>query len=433
MSTLTSAQPQRGTRDDSTSPSTGTPRGRIVSGPLALVFLAEFCALTSFYLLLSVTPMYAAAVGAGSTGAGMVTGVLLLGTVAAELAAPILMRRYGYWIMLLTGAVLLGVPALALLAGASLTVIVTVSIVRGFGFGLCTVMTGALTAALLPPERRGEGLGLFGIVATAPGIIALPAGVWLADHVGMATVVGLTAATALVPLVVFPWLSGGADRRPADAARADTQKTDGLLDGLRQAGLLRPFLIFATSTVAAGVIVSFLPLAAGVSGNVAAAGLLAQALTATIGRWWAGRRGDRSGHARLLVPALAIASAGMVTMIWLASPAAVIAGMCLFGMGFGICQNATFALMIDRMPPSGVGTASALWNLAYDAGYGAGPALFGLVVNHTGYPAAFALTAVLMLAAVPVAKRERAAARGTAARRPRFIGPALGMSRGAGE
>src|SRR6267154_1704506 len=215
MSTLTSAQPQRSTRDDSTPPSIGTPRGRIVSGPLALVFLTEFCALTSFYLLLSVTPMYAAAVGAGSTGAGLVTGVLLLGTVAAELAAPILMRRYGYWAMLLTGTVLLGVPALALLAGGSLTVIVTVSIVRGFGFGLCTVMTGDLTAALLPPERRGEGLGLFGIVATAPAIIALPAGVWLADHVGMATVVGLTAATALVPLMVFPWLSGGADRRPA--------------------------------------------------------------------------------------------------------------------------------------------------------------------------------------------------------------------------
>ena len=28
----------------------------------------------------------------------------------------------------------------------------TVSVVRGFGFGLCTVMTGALTAALLPPD-----------------------------------------------------------------------------------------------------------------------------------------------------------------------------------------------------------------------------------------------------------------------------------------
>jgi predicted MFS family arabinose efflux permease len=289
-------------------------------------------------------------------------------------------------------------------------------VVRGFGFGLCTVMTGALTAALLPPERRGEGLGLFGIVATAPGIVALPAGVWLADHLGMATVVGLTAASALIPLAVFPWLSGGADR-PA-AARPSTGRPDGLLSGLRRAGQLRPFLIFAASTVAGGVVVSFLPLAAGMSGNVAAAGLLAQALTATVSRWWAGRRGDRSGHGRLLVPALAIASLGMVTMIWLASPAAVIAGMCLFGTGFGICQNATFALMLDRMPPSGAGPASALWNLAYDAGYGAGPAAFGLVVNHTGYPAAFALTAVLMLAAVPLARRERATPASTPPPRP---------------
>jgi len=382
----------------------------MLSGPLALVFLAEFCALSSFYLLLSVTPMYAAGAGAGSAGAGLVTSVLLLGTVAAELAAPVLMRRYGYWAMLVAGALLLGVPALALLPGGSLVVIVAVSAVRGLGFGLCTVMTGALTAVLIPPDRRGEGLGLFGVVATAPGILALPGGVWLVGHTGMATVIVMAAATALVPLTVFRWLAVRPGDRLPEAASTSSGRPDGLLAGLRQPGQLRPFLIFAASTVAAGVVVSFLPLTTGVSGNVAAAGLLVQALTATISRWWAGRRGDRTGHARLLVPGLAIASLGMITMLWLASPAAVIAGMCLFGIGFGIGQNATFALMIERMPASGAGTASALWNLAYDAGYGAGPALFGLLVSHTGYPAAFALTAALMLAALPAARRERSAA-----------------------
>src|SRR5689334_25090135 len=240
MSTLTAAQPQHSSRHDSAARSTGTARARIVSGPLALVFLSEFCALTSFYLMLSVSPMYAAAAGAGNTGAGLVTGVLLLGTVAAELVAPVLMRRFGYWAMLLTGALLLGVPALALLPGGSLAVIVTISVVRGLGFGLCTVMTGALTAALLPPERRGEGLGLFGVVATAPGIAALPGGVWLAGHAGMATVIVMATATALVPLTVFPWLVG----RPGShkAASAGTGSPDGLLAGLRQAGQLRPFL-----------------------------------------------------------------------------------------------------------------------------------------------------------------------------------------------
>jgi MFS family permease len=409
MSTLTFAKPRHSSSIHATPDRSGRPRARLLSGPLALVFLAEFCALTSFYLLLSVTPMYAAAAGAGSAEAGLVTTVLLLGTVAAELAAPILMRRYGYWPMLVVGALLLGVPALALLPGGSLAVIVAVSLVRGLGFGLCTVMTGALTAELLPPGRRGEGLGLFGIVATAPGIAALPGGVWLAGHTGMATVIVMAAATALVPLTVFPWLAGRPSSPQAEAASTDVRRPDGLLAGLRRPGQLRPFLIFAASTVAGGVVVSFLPLATGVAGNVAAAGLLAQALTATISRWWAGRRGDRTGHARLLVPALAISSLGMITMIWLASAAAVLAGMCLFGIGFGIGQNATFALMIDRMPPRQLGTASALWNLAYDAGYGAGPALFGLLVAHTGYPVGFALTAALMVAAMPAARRERSA------------------------
>jgi predicted MFS family arabinose efflux permease len=52
-----------------------------------------------------------------------------------------------------------------------------------------------------------------------------------------------------------------------------------------------------------------------------------------------------------------------------------------------------------------------LWNFAYDAGYGAGPAVFGLISVRTGYPVSFALTGVLMLAAVPAAWRERKACR----------------------
>jgi MFS family permease len=223
-------------------------------------------------------------------------------------------------------------------------------------------------------------------------------------------VAGLAAAIALVPLAAVPWLPGVAEGR-APGAFDDVRQPAGLLAGLRQGRLLRPALIFAASTVAGGVVVSFLPLAAGVSGNLAAAGLLAQALTATISPWWAGRHGDRHGHARLLAPGLALASLGMGAMFWLTSPAAVIAAMCLFGTGFGIIQNATLALMIDSVPASGAGTASALWSLAYDAGYGAGPAVFGLLVTHTGYPAGFALTGVLMLAALPAARHERSAER----------------------
>lgn len=73
-----------------------TPRARLISGRLALLLLSSFGALTSFYLLLSVTPMYTVSAGAGSTAAGLVTGSLMLATVLAELASARLMRRCGY-------------------------------------------------------------------------------------------------------------------------------------------------------------------------------------------------------------------------------------------------------------------------------------------------------------------------------------------------
>ena len=140
------------------------PRARLLSGRLALALMSSFGALTSFYLMLSVTPMYAVSAGAGSAEAGVVTGSLMLATVLAEFASPRLMSRYGYRTVFAAGALLLGGPALALLSPHHVITIVVVSITRGVGFGLNTVVIGALVATALPPERRGEGIGVAGVV-----------------------------------------------------------------------------------------------------------------------------------------------------------------------------------------------------------------------------------------------------------------------------
>ncbi|HYX60770.1 MAG TPA: MFS transporter, partial [Streptosporangiaceae bacterium] len=234
-----------------------------------------------------------------------------------------------------------------------------------------------------------------------PAIVALPAGIWLAGH-HLATVAAATAATVgLLPLVAIRWLPGGREARQTahTRRRQDTR--------MAAANALRLPLIFAAATIAAGTLDSFLPLAKGIPSNLASAALLVQAITATLSRWQAGKHGDRYGHTRLLIPALAVAALGMAAMIALGSPVMIFAGMVLFGAGFGVIENATFALLIEQLPEA---KASALWNLAYDAGYGAGPALFGLICVSTGYPAAFALTGVLILATLPAAWRERKAA-----------------------
>ncbi|MBT2213415.1 MFS transporter [Actinomadura sp. NEAU-AAG7] len=375
-------------------------RPPLVSRPLALLFVSTFCATTSFHLLFSVVPMYAASGGAGDGGngvaAGLATGALMLSTVAAELVTPGLVLRYGPRRVLAVGLVLLGPPALALPASAGLPTVLTVSLVRGLGFAVMVVVTGALVASLVPAERRAEGLGVSGIVVGVPAVCALPLGVWLAGHVGYTCVFAagaVAALAALPPLLALPGRPSGGEAR---------EEVFGMLAGLRSPVLRRMGIVFAAAAMGAGIVVTFLPTAVG---GVAAAALLVQAAAATLSRWWAGRVGDRHGSRRLLVPGLLAAGTGMAGLAATDSPALVVAAMALFGAGFGVMQNASLAVMYDQVPLSGYGTVSAVWNLAFDGGMGVGGTGFGLVAAQTGYPPAFLLTGVLMLLTLPLMVR----------------------------
>jgi predicted MFS family arabinose efflux permease len=199
---------------------------------------------------------------------------------------------------------------------------------------------------------------------------------------------------------------------PARRSDAGAGQPLGVLAALRTPALLRPGLVFAATTTAAGIVVTFLPLSVNkAAGGLVALALFAQAAAATLTRCLAGRYGDRTGHQRLLIPALATASAGMMILAVTGMPVAVLAGSLLFGAGFGVAQNATLSLMYARVPAASYPAVSAVWNIAYDAGMGLGAAGFGLLAAGTGYPAAFAITAAAMLVALAPALRDRGQAR----------------------
>ena len=211
----------------------------LVSRALALYFLAAFGAMVSFYLLLSVVPLYTTSAGTNGIGAGLTTGALMFATVAAELATPALLARFGYRLVLATGMVLLGAPALALTVTSSLPAILAVSLVRGVGLAIAVVAGSSLVATLAPRERRSEALGLLGVVVGIPAVVALPLGVWLAEHVGFPPVFVAGAVAALACLVVIPALPGRTQ---------GTAPPVGVLAGLRAPAQTRPAVVFLRKT-----------------------------------------------------------------------------------------------------------------------------------------------------------------------------------------
>jgi predicted MFS family arabinose efflux permease len=385
-------------------------RVRLITRPLLLRFVSIIGASASFYLPLSVVPVYATRAGSDAS-AGFATGSLLFATVTVELLTPRLVARTGYRRALSCGLLALGLPALALLAAPNLALIVAVSIVRGAGFAIVTVAGGALTASMIPRERRGEGLALVGVVSGVPALTCLPMGVWAASRWGFGPVFVATAAAAVLALTAVPGLPdrGTPDRvAPARSGRRAGGGSTGVLPALRSPWLTRPAALFSASTMAAGVLVTFLPLAtAGRPVAVASMALFAQPAAATVARMAVGRLGDRYGHTRLLYPAILLAVAGMAAIAATSTPALVIGGAAVFGVGFGVLQNATLALMYARSASGGYDAVSALWNAAYDAGMGAGAIGMGLVVRPFGYPATFLLTAALVSLALIPARLER--------------------------
>ena len=366
---------------------------------LALIF-STFASITGFHLLLSVVPLYADGIGGGSAGAGSATAAFMLSTVLIQTQMPRALTRFGYRPILASGLLFLGVPAFLYAYAASLPAVLAVTLARGVGFGILTVVFAALVVELAPTERRGEALGLFGIAITLPAIFGNPLALWLVDGYGYPFVFLLGG---MAPLLGFASLLGLRSTRGGGRAEGA-----GFLEGLSRGPLLRLVLLFTVCTIVGGVLVTFLPLAVpGVGLFSAASAILALGLATAVGRWWAGRFGDRNGPRGLLAPALVLAALG-VAILAQGGPV-LLAGASLFGLGFGALQSATLVMVMARVSKEEYGLGSTLWNAAFDAGTGLGAFLFGFVIEASGFSSAFYLCAMLLLAALVIVRLDRAA------------------------
>ena len=348
----------------------------------------------SYCLTLASLPAYAVTGGAAESTAGVVTAVLLTVTIAVQLMVPALTARFGIGPVLVAGLVAMGVPSPFYVLGDSLGWISALSAVRGAGFAVLTVLGATLAAQVAPPERRGESIGLYGLAIAIPNLVAVPAGVALVlnGHVGWLS--WLAASPLLgVPLVPLLMRSVAPQARPGPA----TGRTAVL-------AALAPSLVLFVVTLAGGGLVTFLPIERP-DGVLATAALLLFGVTGAVTRWRAGLLADRLGS-RLLMPlALVVAAVGLALVgvglrsggVW------VFVGAAVFGAGFGAAQNLTLLAAFARAGENGTTTASAMWNISFDAGTAIGALALGFLAAGIGLDWTYVVVAGLLAAAVPLA------------------------------
>lgn len=364
-------------------------RGSGGSSGLLILLAVTFLAFINYAALLPAVPLWAASGGAGSIAVGATTGVMMSATVATQLAMPWLFQHLSLRTMMLLGTVLLGAPTAFYALSPKIGPIALITVIRGAGFA-CVVTAGAtLIADIAGRGRLAASASYYGIAAALPNLGALAGGVWIAGTWGFLAVF-LSAAAASLLGGVLAW------KLPAEPRGTFRL---GSLHDVR--GIAVPVGLFVLTAGSFGAMTSFLPLS-GPDAETAAFALLAASVALVGARFAAGRTGDRYGPGRLLIPAVLSGAAGCLLIATsLEGPAWVLfIGASLLGAGFGACQNDSFVITVQRLGAARSGTASTLWNIAYDGGLGLGAFGFGWVIGQLGYPGAFLAVGTGMAVAI---------------------------------
>ncbi|MEO9221785.1 MAG: MFS transporter [Mycobacteriaceae bacterium] len=256
---------------------------------------------TSFDLMLASLPSWAVAGGAGVGAAGVVTTALLLITVLVQLAVPAMVTRLGAGRVLALGLLFLGGPAPLYALSQDLGWLVGLSLIRGVGFAILTVVGTLLTFSMAPPGRHGESVGLYGLAIAVPNLLAVPAGVALLQ----AGLFPWAAVLAGVPVLGIPLAL-----RMKPARVSSTGKPS--LNGRRRAvtAVLSPATVLFATTVAAGGLLTVLPIERP-SGQLATVAVLVLGATTALTRWRAGVLADRAPSIWWLPVSVALAALGV--------------------------------------------------------------------------------------------------------------------------
>ncbi|CAM3511063.1 MFS transporter [Hydrogenibacillus schlegelii] len=372
------------------------------SGAFVRVTAGNFLLFTAFQFLLPTIPLYAADLGAAETAIGLIVGTMTAFAVLIRPFAGAALDRYGRRGPLFAGLLLHGLAMGLYALPFGLAGLVVARIVHGLGWGMATTAFGTLAADLVPAERRGEGIGYFGL-SSALGMAVGPAIGNRLYAFGPAAVFGVAFAfTAFALLLMVPPLPAPAgdlpppDRTdtadhktvpPAAASRAG-RSAPRLIPALRdlvEPAAAWPAALAMLMTLTYGGIVTFLPLF-GREAGIAGAGLFfsANAVMTLLVRLVAGRLFDRSGYV-VIAGAAVFGGIGLLLIAGARTLGDLLVAALFYGVAFGVIQPALQAWAVSLAAPERRGAANAMYFSAFDLGIGGGAILLGPVATAVGF------------------------------------------------
>ncbi|APH67480.1 MFS transporter [Bacillus sp. LR_5] len=334
-----------------------------------------------FEMLLPTLPLFVTAIGGGAKQVGLVTGIFMISAIAIRPFAGVLAKRFNKKYLLIFGIVISACSTGAYYLASDVSVLLLIRLIHGAGFGLATTYFATIAAEIIPKERRGEGIGYFGVgetIAVSVGPMIGIAALELYDFERL-----FLGGMSILLLAVL--MAALVRRRPEAKDTAEKGMVKVKVKVLERRVLFPSFLILLVGIAASGIM-SFFSLYAIEKGfrSVGMFFFLIAAASFFI-RLISGKIFDRFGAAAILIPASIFSIAGL-SILYIAQTNAMFftAAIC-YGFGFGSIFPAIQTWCINLVEEHEHEDAMGTFFNFFDMGIGGGSLLLGVVATIYSY------------------------------------------------
>ncbi|MDR6551345.1 MFS transporter [Paenibacillus qinlingensis] len=342
--------------------------------------LANLLLFFSFQMLIPTIPTHLSMLGGDNVQVGLVIGIFTISSLLTRPFAGRALDRLGRKHVLLVGLTICALTIAGYSYIAAVTLILAARFVHGIGWGLSTTSLGTVIADIIPPERRGEGMGYYGLSNTLAMAVGPLTGLWVMQSLGFSYVLLVSTLLALLSIfsslfITYP--------KPLPPLKAHIRIR--FVDRLWEQTALLPSALLLCTAICYGGIVTFITLY-GIEAHIPNVGLffLCNASMVLLVRPITGVLFDRKGPAWVLLPGAAFTISGLLLLSYAQSNASLaIAALC-YGVGFGSIQPALQAWTIQRSSPERRGAANGTFFSANDLGIGLGALALGALANWSG-------------------------------------------------
>jgi MFS family permease len=361
-----------------------TPRFFVMCGFSFTVFLSAF-------QLFPTAPFHILDLGGSTFESGLFLGFL---TYASAFSAPVtggFADRAGPRRVLIVTSIALVAFSLAYAVITNVATLLALTIAHGiFWSGLLSASATYMTN-LLPEHRRAEGIGYWGLSTLMAVAVAPTVGFWVYQR-GWLWLCALGAALNLLMAVIATQLH----EQPRAVSPDPPSK------GVLEWRVLIVSITLSLYSFGYGGITSFTALYADASG-VTPKGiyLTTLALVILLTRPLFGHLGDRIGYRKVFVPCLLLIACGLAVLTLGGSRALLVASAIIFGVGFGTAYPTYVGYVMKGVRAERRGAAFGAILAAFDTGIGTGSTSMGWLIQHHGFPTAFAAAAALATLALP--------------------------------